>query len=127
MHWEMPDYLVQALSRCYRLPMNKLRDREIIEGCFGPLGSGAQSLAIRGVSYSLAQLLSQIGAEFDDSKPIDALALPEGRYVLRYLDGQDQRVVAAEFDADFRLLSETRANISEWEGEGPNSAYYSGH
>jgi hypothetical protein len=107
--------------------MNKLPDRDIIERRFGPLGSGAQSLAIRGLSYSLAQLLSQIGAEFDDSKPIDALVLPEGRYVLRYLDGQDQRVVAAEFDAEFRLLSETRAKISEWEGEGPDSAYYSGH
>ncbi|MGA2903600.1 MAG: hypothetical protein ABSD98_07205 [Candidatus Korobacteraceae bacterium] len=107
--------------------MNKLRDRDVIEGRFGPLGSGAQSLSIRGVIYSLSQLLSQIGAEFDDSKPIDALALSEGRYVLRYLDGQDQRVVACEFDADFRLLSETRANIAEWEGEDSNFAHYSGH
>ena len=107
--------------------MNKLRDRDVIEGRFGPLGSGAQSLAIRGVTYSLSQLLSQIGAEFDDSKPIDALVLSEGRYVLRYLDGQDQRVVASEFDADFRLLSETRANINEWEGDDSNLAYYCGH
>jgi len=107
--------------------MNKLRNRDVIEGRFGPLGSGAQSLAIRGVIYSLSQLLSQIGAEFDDSKPIDALALAEGRYVLRYIDGQDQRVVACEFDADFRLLSETRANITEWEGDGSNLAHYSGH
>ena len=27
--------------------MNKLRDRDVIEGRFGPLGSGAQSLVIR--------------------------------------------------------------------------------
>jgi hypothetical protein len=107
--------------------MNKSRDREVIEGRFGPLGSGAQSLAIRGVNYSLSQLLSQIGAEFDDSKPIDALALAGGHYVLRYIDGQDQRVVAAEFDADFRFLSETRANLAEWEGGDSNLAYYSGH
>jgi len=107
--------------------MNKLRDRDIIEGRFGPLGSGAQGLAIRGISYPLAQLLSQLGAEFDDSKPIDALALPEGRYVLRYLDGQDQRVVAAEFDADFCLLGETRASIAEWEGDEDNPVRYSGH
>jgi hypothetical protein len=91
------------------------------------LGSGAQCLAIRGVTYSLAQLLSQIGAEFDDSKPIDALALAGGSYVLRYVDGQDQRVVAAEFDDDFRLLREIRARLSEWEGDGSNLAYYSGH
>lgn len=107
--------------------MNKLRDRDIIEDRFGPLGSGAQSLTIRGVTYSLARLLSQIGAEFDDSKPIDALALPGERYVLRYLDGQDLRVVACEFDAGFHLLGETRASITEWEGDEANPAHYSGH
>jgi hypothetical protein len=107
--------------------MTKPRDREVIEGRFGPLGSGAQSLAIRGVNYSLAQLLSQIGAEFDDSKPIDALALAGGHYVLRYIDGQDQRVVAAEFDADFRFFSELRASLTEWEGDGSSLSYYSGH
>jgi hypothetical protein len=107
--------------------MTKPRDREVIERRFGPLGSGVQSLPVRGVNYSLAQLLSQIGAEFDDSKPIDALAVTEGHYVLRYIDGQDQRVVAAEFDADFRLISELRASLSEWEGDDSNLAYYSGH
>jgi hypothetical protein len=107
--------------------MNTPRDRDVIERRFGTLGSGAQSLAIRGVNYSLAQLLSQIGAEFDDSKPIDALALPEEHYVLRYIDGQDQRVVAAEFDADFRLLSELRASLTQWEGDGSNLSYYTGH
>ena len=107
--------------------MHISRDRDVIEGRFGTLGSGAQGLAIRGVSYSLSELLSQIGVEFDDSKPIDALALAEGRFVLRYLDGQDQRVVACEFDAEFRLLGETRADIAEWEGESPNFAHYSGH
>lgn len=110
-----------------QVEMTTLRDREIIERRFGPLGSGAQSLEIRGMTYSLAQLLAQIGAEFDDSKPIDALALAGGGYVLRYVDGQDQRVVAAEFDDDFRLLGEMRASLSEWEGDDSNLAYYSGH
>ena len=107
--------------------MNALGDRDGIESRYGPLGSGAQSLAIRGTTYSLSQLLSQIGAEFDDSKPIDALTLPGGRYVLRYIDGQDLRVVASEFDADFRVLEETRASITEWEGDGSTFRYYSGH
>jgi len=79
------------------------------------------------MTYSLSQLLSQIGAEFDDSKPIDALVLSEGRYALRYLDGQDQRVVACEFDADFRSLGETRASLAEWEGDDSDPGYYSGH
>jgi hypothetical protein len=110
-----------------QVEMNTPRDRDAIERRFGQLGSGAQCLAIRGVTYSLAQLLAQIGAEFDDSKPIDALALAGGSYVLRYVDGQDQRVVAAEFDDDFRLLGETRASLSEWEGDGSNLACYGGH
>ena len=103
------------------------RNRDVIERRFGPLGSGAQSLVIRGVTYSLPQLLSQIGAEFDDSKPIDAVALAGEHYVLRYIDGQDQRVVAAEFDADFRSHGEISASLAEWEGDDPNLGYYSGH
>ena len=105
--------------------MTGLGDPDGIESRYGPLGSGAQSLAIRGMTYSLSQLLSQIGAEFDDSKPIDVLTLPEGRYVLRYIDGQDLRLVASEFDADFRVLVETRARITDWGGDG--FTYYSGH
>ena len=106
--------------------MTPPRDRDQIERRYGPLGSGARSLSIRGVTYSLAELLSQLGAEFDDSKPIDALVLEGGHYVLCYIDGQDLRVVAAEFDADFRLHSELRASLAEWEG-GSDLGYYSGH
>jgi len=113
--------------RCDDITMTTPRDREVIERRFGPLGGGGQNLTIRGVKYSLAQLLSQIGAEFDDSKPIDALALAGEHYVLRYIDGQDLRVVAAEFDNDFRLLGELRASLTEWEGDGSTLAYYSGH
>jgi hypothetical protein len=39
------------------------------------------------------------------------------RYVLRYYDGEDQRIVAHEFDSDFRFLGEIRAHIAEWIGE----------
>ncbi|HMK28771.1 MAG TPA: hypothetical protein VK473_03735 [Terriglobales bacterium] len=107
--------------------MKTPRSRDAIEARFGLLGSGVQSLAIRGRTYSLSDLLSQVGAEFDDSKPIDAATLSEGRYVLRYIDEQDQRVVACEFDADFRLLGETRASITEWGDDDSSFAYYGGH
>ena len=106
--------------------MTPPRERDQIERRYGALGSGERSLSIRGVTYSLAELLAQIGVEFDDCKPIDALALERGHYVVRYIDGQDLRVVAAEFDADFRLHRELRARLAEWEGES-NLGYYSGH
>ncbi|HTO89459.1 MAG TPA: hypothetical protein VMR54_18210 [Thermoanaerobaculia bacterium] len=79
-----------------------------IESLYGPLGSGGQTLAIKDVVYSVSDLLVCMGLNFDDSRAIDALALPDGRYVFRYYDGQDQRVVAVEFDADFRSLGEVR-------------------
>jgi len=106
--------------------MPELHGRALIEARFGPLGAGAQRVTIGEVDYDLPALLSQIGVEFDDAKPIDALALPD-RFVVRYLDAQDQRVVAYEFDARFRCLGEIRAHIAEWEGDQAYFTEYSGH
>jgi NAD-dependent DNA ligase len=63
---------------------------------------------------------------FDDSRAIDARKLSAGRYVFRYYDGQDQRVVALEFDEEFRSLSEVRARFPESNGE-ESHAQYCGH
>lgn len=106
--------------------MSELHGRALIEARFGQLGTGVQRVTIRGTDYDLRALLSQIGLEFDDAKPIDALQLPD-RFVIRYLDAQDQRVVAYEFDAAFRCLGEARAHIAEWEGDQAYFTEYSGH
>ena len=82
----------------------------LIESRYGPLGSGSQTLTIK-----------------DVSRAIDALALTDGRYVFRYYDGQDQRVVALEFDADFRSLGEVRAQFPEWIGDEEYYPQYCGH
>jgi hypothetical protein len=95
--------------------MSELHGRALMEARFGPLGAGAQRVSIAGTDYDLRAILTQIGVEFDDAKPIDALELPD-RYVIRYLDAQDQRVVALEFDVSFRSLGETRAHIAEYSG-----------
>jgi hypothetical protein len=96
-----------------------------IESRYGPLGSGLESLTINDIVYSVSELLIRMSLNFDDSRAIDALELPDGRYVLRYYDGQDQRVVALEFDADFRCLGEVRARFPE---TGEDSyAQYCGH
>ncbi len=107
--------------------MPVITGRALIESRFGPLGCGGKILTIAGVDYTLAELLFRMGLDFDDSRGIDALALSDGRYVLRYVDGQDQRVVAHEFDADFRFLGETRAHIAEWIGEKAYFSFFSGH
>ena len=98
-----------------------------MESRYGPLGCGRQSLTIVEVEYSLPELLLRMGLNFEDSRAIDVLALSEGHYVVRYYDGQDQRVVVHEFDASWHCLGETRAHIAEWIGEDAYFSLFSGH
>jgi hypothetical protein len=53
--------------------------------------------------------------------------LATDRFVFRYYDGQDQRVVAVEFDASFRPISEIRALFPEWLGDEESYPQYCGH
>ena len=99
----------------------------LIESRYGPLGSGVQALTIKGVVYSVSDLLVRMGLNFDDSRAIDGLTLADGRYVFRYYDGQDQRVVALEFDADFRTLSEFRAAFPRQIGDEEYYPQHCGH
>ncbi len=107
--------------------MGELWGRALMESRYGHLGCGGQALTIGGVSYELAELMSQMGLNFDDSRTIDALTLPEGHFAIRYYDAQDQRVVAQEFDTNFHLLREIRAHIAEWLGEEAYFSLFSGH
>jgi hypothetical protein len=109
------------------MAMAALKGTAVIESRYGPLGSGAQSLKIKDAIYSVSDLLVRMGLNFDDSRPIDALELPDGRYVFRYYDGQDQRVVALEFDADFHFLGEVRAQFPQFIGDEEYYPQYSGH
>ncbi len=107
--------------------MTTLKGRALMESRYGPLGSGGRSLNLGGVEYSVAELMSQMGLNFDDCRAIDVLALSKGHYVVRYYDGQDQRVVVHEFGADFHFLGELRAHIAEWIGEEAYFSLFSGH
>jgi|SRR5713226_3463982 hypothetical protein len=107
--------------------MAELKGTALIESRYGPLGGGGQTLTIKDAVYSVSDLLVRMGLNFDDSRAIDALALPNGSYVFRYYDGQDQRVVALEFDADFRALGEVRAQFPEFIGGEEYYPQYCGH
>jgi hypothetical protein len=106
--------------------MTELRGRALIEARYGPIGAGAQTMSIAGTEYTIGEVLFRLGLNFDDSKPIDLLTL-ENRYVVRYCDGQDGRVVAQEFDEQFRLLAEIRGNLAEGSGEESDPRCFSGH
>ncbi len=98
-----------------------------MESRFGPLGSGKQTLAIGGETLDAGELLHRMGLDFDDAKPIDLITVSANRYAVRYYDGQDQRVVAHEFDDDLQFVEETRAHVAEWMGEEAYFAFFGGH
>lgn len=60
------------------------------------------------MTHSAADLLVRLNLNFDDSRPIELIELSEGLYCFRYYDGQDQRVVTLELDAELRVLREVR-------------------
>ena len=97
--------------------MSDLRGRALIESRFGKLGSGQDSVVIDDAEYDLSTLLAHMDLAFEDSWPIDVQAVSGGHFCVRYYDGQDQRVVAHEFDADFAFIAETRAHVAEWIGD----------
>ena len=101
--------------------MSYLRGRALIESSFGKLGSGQKWVTIGFAENDLPTLLTRLDLGFEDSWPIDVQAVSEGRFCLRYYDGQDQRIVAHEFDASFAFIAETRAHVAEWVGD---DAYY---
>ena len=107
--------------------MTELRGRALIESLYGPIGAGAQSLSIAGTEYSIDELLFRMGLNFDDAKAIDLVTVSPGLFVVRYYDAQDQRVVAQEFDAEFKFVRETRGHIAEWIGDASYYSLFSGH
>ena len=99
----------------------------MIEARFGPLGCGTQFLTLGGEQLGMDELLHRMGLDFDDAKTIDLIIVSENRYAVRYYDGQDQRVVAHEFDAEMHFLGETRAHVAEWIGEEAYFSLFGGH
>ncbi len=98
-----------------------LHGRALIEQRFGALGKGRRSLIINNAEYDMSALLARMDLALEDVRPFDVVHVAHNHFCLRYYDGQDQRVVAHEFDSAFHFLHETRGHIAEWIGE---DAYY---
>jgi hypothetical protein len=91
--------------------------RAKMESRFGPPGSGARSLTVTGPPYTLPELMTRLGIAFEGCRTIDGFVLGPGHFAVRYYDPDEQRVVAYEFDAEFRYLAESRVHVAEWIGE----------
>jgi hypothetical protein len=91
--------------------------RKLIEERFGKLGSGKETVLIGDAEYDIGTALARLDLAMEDSWPIDIQMVSDGHFCVRYYDGQDQRIVAHEFDANFNFIAENRAHIAEWVGE----------
>ncbi|MGH7321210.1 MAG: hypothetical protein ACRELA_16505 [Candidatus Rokuibacteriota bacterium] len=91
--------------------------RSQMEARYGAPGCGGRSLVVGGQTYTLAEVMLRLGIAFDGCRTIDGLTLGPARFVIRYYDPEDERIVAHEFDAEFRYLAEMRVHIVEWLGE----------
>lgn len=91
--------------------------REAFEARFGALGSGSRLLVVGDQAFTLAELMERLGLAAEGCRSIDARELGADRFVIRFLDAEEQRIVAYEFDRHFRYLVETRIHVAEWIGE----------
>ena len=97
------------------------RGRDLIETRFGKLGRSQVVVMIGDAEYDVETALARLDLAMEDTWPLDIVRLSDDRFCVRYYDGQDQRIVAQEFDSSFKFLAEHRAHIAEWIGE---DAYY---
>jgi hypothetical protein len=93
------------------------RSRALMEARFGRPGSGARRLTVAGRLYTLAEAMTRLGIAFEGCRTIDGFSLGPTRFALRYYDPEEQRLVAYEFDSEFRFVGELRVHIAEWIGE----------
>lgn len=93
------------------------RARGLMEARFGRPGSGARRLTVAGTLYTLPELMARLGIGFEGCRTIDGFELAPGHFAVRFHDADEQRIVAYEFDAEFRYLAEMRVHIAEWIGD----------
>ena len=74
-----------------------------------------------------ADLLVRLNLNFDDSRAIELFELDGGHHCFRYYDGQDQRVVTLELDAELRVLGEMGARTREHDGDDDYFPQHCGH
>jgi hypothetical protein len=91
--------------------------RRTIEERYGPIGTGAKILFLKGIPLGLKTISRKLMLQYDDLIPIDAGTLSDGRHWIRYYEGEQRKVVVIEFDEEYRFLGENGADIMDWIGD----------
>jgi transposase InsO family protein len=84
---------------------------------YGEIREGASTIAVRGKEYRFKQILARWMMDVPEVWTLDGGELGDDRYWIRVLDADDRCVVVFEFDGEFGILSEMRADSMAWEGE----------
>jgi hypothetical protein len=91
--------------------------KEIMERRYGKVDSGRTVLRIGAREYRLREILAHWMLNVEGVLSIDGGELGADRYWIRFLDSDDRRFVVFEFDGNFEILSELRADSMNWEGD----------
>jgi hypothetical protein len=91
--------------------------RKAMEERYGEVESGAKTIEVRGVRYRLREVLARWMMDVPEILTLDGGKLGEDRHWIRFIDGEDRTYVVFEFNGEFDILSEMRADSLEWEGE----------
>ena len=91
--------------------------RDEMDRRFGPPGAGGRHLVVGGRRYTLSEVMTRLDLAFEGCRAIDSFHLGPAHFAVRYYDPDEQRIVAYEFDGEFRYVAETRVHIAEWIGE----------
>jgi hypothetical protein len=97
--------------------MERESAKTVMERKYGEVGTGKSVLAIAGRELRLRQILARWMLDVEGIMSIDAGELGDGRFWIRFHDSDDLRIVVFEFDEQFSILSEMRADSLEWEGD----------
>jgi hypothetical protein len=92
-------------------------DRREMENRYGELGSGASAIVVRDTRHTLRDVLAKWTLDLPDILTVDGGSLGADRHWIRFYDREDRRYVVFEFDGNFNLLEEHRADSLAWEGE----------
>ena len=94
-----------------------MQEKEIIESTYGLLWSGEDKVIINGKEMDVKDILRALDISLEDAVPIDVIKIDEDRYVIRFYDGDDRRIVAMELNGSLSVKKEYRFHIAEWLGE----------
>ena len=110
--------LRRPLPAMYNKTMDRHgRAREEMEKAYGEVESGSTTIVIRGVTYRLRDILARWMMDVTEIMTLDGGTLGEDQFWIRFIDKDDRCYVVFEFDGEFDILSEMRADSLLWEGE----------